>query len=219
MPRKITALRAGAKGRTVTVELDGTESFRLGKTSAAGLFPGQSLEPQEIERLRGDSRVEEASIRCLGLLARRPRSRAEIERYLQRRKLPEAEIRRVVDRLSEHGWIDDRKFARAWVENRQEFRPRSARALHSELRRFGIPETDAREALEGVREEEAALSAARKKAPRLLRAAGTTPEARRIFQQKMAAHLASRGFAFDLSRETARAVWDECAQAGAGDSE
>ena len=35
MPRRISALRTGAKGRTVKVELDRGESFRLEKNAAA----------------------------------------------------------------------------------------------------------------------------------------------------------------------------------------
>lgn len=219
MPRRISALRTGGKGRTATVELDGAESIKLEKTAAAGLLPGQMLDPEEIDRLQRESRLEDAYARCLGLLARRPRSRAEIERYLHGRKLPDAETGLVLARLSERGWIDDRKFARAWVENRQEFRPRSVRALQLELRRFGIPEDDAREALGEIQEGDAALSAARKKAPRIIRATAAHPQARREFQQKMTAFLASRGFNFELARETARSVWDEVSRTEAGEME
>jgi regulatory protein len=209
MPRRISALRIGRNGRTITVVVEGAESFPLAKTTAAGLEIGQTLDPGEIDRLRRKSVLDDAYTRCLGLLARRPRSRAEIERYLRGRKLAEAEASEVLTRLTERGWVDDRKFARAWVENRQEFRPRSGRALRMELRRFGIPEDDAREALEGMRDDKAALEAARKKAPRLIRSAGKSPEGSREFQKKMTAFLASRGFDYDLSRETARTIWGE----------
>jgi regulatory protein len=209
MPRRITALRTNPNGRTVTVELDGAETVRLEKSAAAGLRPGRTLEPDEIDRLKGESRLEDAYARCLGLLARRPRSRAEIERYLHGRKLADGEAAAVLGRLADRGWIDDRGFARTWVENRQAFRPRSARMLRAELRKFGIPDEEAREALEGMPEGKSALDAARKKAPRLARAVAAHPRARLEFLRKMTAHLASRGFDFELSRETARSVWEE----------
>jgi regulatory protein len=210
MPRKISALRVGRNGRTVTVELEGSESFPLAKAAAAGLQAGQMLDPQEVERLKRESRVADSYARCLGLFARRPRSRAEVERYLRNRKLDGSERDEVMARLSERGWIDDREFARLWVENRQEFRPRSSRALRLELRRFGVPEDETREALQGMDETAAALSAAQKKAPRLVRAVGSDPKARFEFLKKMTAYLASRGFAYELSRETARSVWAGC---------
>jgi regulatory protein len=213
MPSRISALRISRNGRLVTVELDGAETFPLIKTVAAGLHTGQMLEPSQVDRLKRESRLDDSYSRCLGLLARRPRSRAEIERYLTGRKLSEAEKSELTARLAERGWIDDRAFARLWVENRQEFRPRSSRALRMELRRFGIPEEDSREALQGIDEGSAALSAARKKAPRIRRAVGEDPDARFDFQKKMIAYLASRGFDYDLSRETARLVWAEFGEA------
>lgn len=209
MPRKISALRVGRNGRTVTVELDGAEEFPLAKSVAAGLHTGQTLDAQEIERRKRESRLEDSYGRCLGLFAHRPRTRAEIERYLRGRKLADAERDAVLARLTERGWINDREFARVWVENRQEFRPRSARALQMELRRFGVPEDETREALQGMDESAAALSAARKKASRLARIVGKDQGARFQFQKKMTAYLASRGFDYDLSRETARTVWAE----------
>jgi regulatory protein len=216
MPKRIASLRAALHGQTVNVELEGGESFALEPSAAAGLSPGQLLEPEAVERLKRESRLEDAYARCLRLLARRPRSRAEIERYLLRRALPDPEAGSVLDRLVERGWIDDRKFARAWVENRQEFRPRSVRALQSELRRLGVPDGDSHEALETVAEGDAALSAARKKAARLLRHAAGLPRPRFEFERKMTAFLASRGFDFELSRETARSVWEESSRTGTG---
>ncbi|MBN2084805.1 MAG: regulatory protein RecX [Anaerolineales bacterium] len=214
MPKRIAALRAGRDGRRITVVLEGGESFPLSAGAAAAFSPGQLLAPGELDRLKQQSALDDSYARCLGLLARRPRSRAEFERYLRRRKMDAAEISLVLDRLTGQGWIDDRKFAREWVANRQEFRPRSALALRMELRRLGLAEDDAREALEGVREDAAAQSAARKKAPRLMRASGEGPDASREFQRKMTAFLASRGFNYGLARETARCVWEEFSRSG-----
>jgi regulatory protein len=214
MPRRISALRAKRNGRRVKVVLDGSESFPVSNEAAAALAPGQSLEPGEIERLKHESALEDSFARCFALIARRPRSRAEIERYLRRRRLPEGDIGVVLARLIRRGWIDDKKFARQWVENRQEFHPRSERALRMELRRLGIPDDDAREALQGLEDADAALAAARKKAPGLIRAAGKSPDGSRAFQQKMTAFLASRGFDYSLSRESARTVWEEYSRSG-----
>jgi len=209
MPKRIAALRVRRDGRKITVVLEGGESFPLTAKAAAAFSPGQQLSPGELERLKRQSALDDSYARCLGLLGRRPRSRAEFERYLRRRKLDEAEIALVLNKLAGQGWIDDRKFAREWVENRQAFRPRSVRALGMELRRMGVTDDDARDALEGLPEDTAALSAARKKAARLLRASGKNPDPGREFQRKMTAFLASRGFNYDLARETARNVWEE----------
>lgn len=209
MAARISALRPSRNGRSVRVVLDNGESFLLTRQAAADLLPGQPLEPEALRELMGESRLADAFSRCLGLLARRPRSRAEIGRYLQGRGLGAGEAAEVMRRLAAHGWIDDAKFAREWVENRQAFRPRSARALRVELHRFGVGEDDVRAALADLRETDLALAAARKRAPRLLREAEKDPQAQRAFTDKLTAHLASRGFEYSLARETARSLWDE----------
>jgi regulatory protein len=209
MSVRISALRPSHNGRSVRVVLENGESFLLTGQAADALRPGQTLEPEALADLARQSRLADAYSRCLGLLARRPRSRTEIERYLNGRGLPTDEAADVMQRLVAHGWVDDAKFAREWVENRQTFRPRSARALRVELHRFGVGEDDVRSALAGLRETDSALAAARKRAPRLLRDAEKDPQAQRVFTDKMTAYLASRGFEYSLARETARSLWDE----------
>jgi regulatory protein len=208
MATKISALRPARNGRSVRVILDSGADFSLPPDAAADLDVGAALDADALDRLERAGRAAEAYSRCLGLLARRPRARTELERYLRGRGLAADEADGVLQRLAAHGWVDDAKFAREWVENRQTFRPRSALALRMELRRFGVSADEAGAALAGLNETDAALAAARKRAPRLLRAAAQDPQAQRVFQEKMTAYLASRGFAYDLARETARSIWD-----------
>jgi len=208
----VVALRLQRGGRKVTVEMTGAESFSLSLRLAEELHPGQALEREAIEQLIGRDRLETVYRRCLALIARRPRSRTELKRYLRARKTGDEEAQDVLGRLAERGLVDDREFASQWVDNRQSFRPRSLRALRMELRRLGVAEPDAREALDGVRENDAALAAARKKAARLYESVRGDPKSRRMFENKLTAFLASRGFDFDLSRETARTVWMEQAE-------
>ncbi len=209
MPGKVVALRLLRGGRKVRVEMAGADSFPLALDLAAGLHPGQELSDAEIGELARRDRVETAFRRCVALIARRPRSRAELERYLRTKKTADGEAQEVLARLAERGLVDDRDFARQWVDNRQSFRPRSRRALRMELRRLGVSEPDALAALEGVEEGDAALAAARKKAARLMETVRGDPQPRRTFENKLTAFLAARGFDFDLSRETARTVWRE----------
>lgn len=211
MTGTIAALRLQRNGRKVTVTMVGAESFSLLLPLADGLHPGQTLTDEAIGELIGRDRLETVYRRCLALIARRPRSRTELARYLRTRKTEDAAADEILRRLGDRGLVDDREFARVWVENRQAFRPRSRRALQFELRRLGVAEPDLREALAGVREDEAALTAARKKAARLMETIRGDPKPRQTFENKLTAFLASRGFDFDLSRETARAVWREAA--------
>jgi regulatory protein len=211
MPGVIAALRLQRGGRKVTVQMVGADSFSLALPLADGLHPGQLLSEAAIAELTGRDRLETVYRRCLALIARRPRSQKEIERYLRARKTEDAPAQEVLRRLAGAGLLNDGEFARQWVENRQAFRPRSRRALLSELRRLGVAEPDARAALQDVREDDAALAAARKKGARLYASTRENPNPRQAFENKLTAFLASRGFDFDLARETARTVWRDLA--------
>ncbi len=72
-------------------------------------------------------------------LAVRPRSVAETRRRLRHLGYPAALCDEVVDRFVELDYLDDRSFARAWVESRDRARPRGAMALRQELQQKGVP--------------------------------------------------------------------------------
>jgi len=90
------------------------------------------------EGRRGPGGLEEACRYALGLLARRPRTRRELETKLASRGYPETVVADVLARCIEAGYIDDRRFAEAWVEECCRSRPRGSRRLRVELRRRGV---------------------------------------------------------------------------------
>src|SRR5260370_19877856 len=166
---KITALEPQARHPDrYNLALDGR--FALGLDAsvvlAEGLTVGRDLTDEEVARLRGsedERRLLEAAMR---FLAPRPRSRAEVRRRLMRPRpkqpAPPAEmVERVLDRLQHLRLLDDRQFADFWVENRERFSPRSARARGQELRQRGVPRAAAGEAAGGTDDEERALVAGR----------------------------------------------------------
>ena len=79
-----------------------------------------------------------------------PRSRAELAADLAARNVPVEVSDRVLDRFTEVGLVDDAAFARGWVEQRQAGRGLARRALAQELRRKGIDDEVAREALDEI---------------------------------------------------------------------
>jgi regulatory protein len=118
----------------------------------------------------------------LDQLTGRARSRAELRAKLDGRVVPPEIAERLLDRFTEVGLVDDAAFARAWVESRQAGKGLAPRALAQELRRKGIPDEVAKEALETVDEEaqrEAAQRLVRRKL-RSLRSVDTTTATRRL---------------------------------------
>jgi regulatory protein len=90
----------------------------------------------------------------LDQLTGRARSRADLEKKLAQRHVPADVAARLLDRFEEVGLVDDAAFAREWVAQRQEGRGLARRALAQELRRKGIDDDVAREALGEVAEDD-----------------------------------------------------------------
>ena len=102
----------------------------------------------------------------LDKLSGQPRTRAELAGLLAERDIPDEVADEVLDRFTEVGLIDDAAFANAWVESRHRGRGLGKRALAQELRRRGVDDEMARDALEELdpdQEEATARALVRKK--------------------------------------------------------
>jgi regulatory protein len=69
---------------------------------------------------------------------------------MTRRGVPGEVAETVLDRFGEAGLIDDAAFARAWVDSRHQGRSLGRRALAAELRRKGVDDEVAADALSSV---------------------------------------------------------------------
>lgn len=111
----------------------------------------------------------------------------------------ESEIGKVLERLKELGYLDDKKFAEDYVADRMRFKPRGKFLLERELGRKGIKKED-REFIGSIDEEEAARRALE---GRIKRLSGLTIKEQR---EKAFRFLASRGF----NPDTIYKVVDSC---------
>jgi regulatory protein len=206
MAGKITKLEYQKKNPDrVSVYLDGRFAFGLPSIVAVHLTPGQFLSDVEIENLRDEGAVESAYNRALNYLSYRPRSRAEIDTYLQKRGMSEGQIEGIIERLERAGLLDDKAFAEFWVENRERFRPRGLSALRYELRGKGLNDEIIEQALASVDVSESAYQSASKKARQWKHLDQQT------FHRKMVEYLARRGFEYEVAREVAERHWTELA--------
>ena len=193
MARKITELRFQKRNKDrVNVYLDGRFAFGLAAIEAAHLKVGQELSDEDIARLQTQDEIERAYERALNFLSYRPRSEAEVRRNLREKDVEEQVIESVIERLTRAGLLDDREFARYWVENRAQFKPRGARALRQELWEKGVPNAVVAETLEGFDAESAARRVAEAGARRM---AHLDP---RDFRRKLSAYMARRGFSYEI---------------------
>ena len=131
----------------------------------------------------------------------RPRSKKEVFNYLlkkiKKRHWSTDDVEKVVERLEEQNFINDKEFVKWFVEQRIIGKPKGKFVLKAELLRFGIP----KELIDGyleehpLEEEDLAFRALKSKWNRL-----KNLSAKDRFG-KSAAFLARRGFPFDIIRK------------------
>ncbi len=138
----------------------------------------------------------------LDALTGQARTRKELADKLAKRDVPEEVASELLDRFTEVGLIDDESFAQQWVESRHRSRGLAPRALAQELRRKGVGEEEAKQALEQIDEADQ-RTAARALVDRKLRSMrGLDPQ---VATRRLAGLLARKGYgagiAFSVVRE------------------
>jgi regulatory protein len=136
----ITAIKPQKNKKRVNIYLDGKFAFGLNLENYVklGLKVGQGLTEDEVEEIVIKAEFQKTLGKLLKFTTLRPRSKREVSGWLRRKKVHETIHKDLFNRLKRLDLIDDKKFARWWVEQRLTFRPRGTRALRSELYQKGI---------------------------------------------------------------------------------
>ncbi|CAN5403060.1 RecX family transcriptional regulator [soil metagenome] len=138
---KVTAIKAQERNpERVNVFLEGEFAFAISAQEVVtqGIRIGRELTVDEVGGFRAQDLVGKATESALRLLGVRPRAEHELRDRLKRKEYEPATIDLAIERVKNWGYLDDADFARRWVDNRQEHRPRSKRMLEMELRQKGV---------------------------------------------------------------------------------
>lgn len=151
---KITSISVQARDKNrVNVSVDGKYRFSLDilQITDLGIKVGKEYTEKELLALEEESQFGKLYTRTLEYCLIRPRSQREARDYLYRKTrdtrtkmgnikkgVSKELTERVFDRLIEKGYINDEKFARFWVENRNLRKGSSLRKLSVELSAKGI---------------------------------------------------------------------------------
>ena len=205
MEKTITAIKVQKRDKQrVNIYVDGEFTFGVSRIVAAWLQVGQTLTDEKISQLRSEELDEVAYRRALKIISYRNRSVSEVRQHLRKKQIPDEVIDHVVYRLDQNGLLDDNQFANLWVENRNEFRPRSHRMLAIELRKKGIGEDIITQVLENTTaDEELAYNAAQKQVRRYRTLDWQD------FRRKLGSFLARRGFSYETVNLTVHQIWVE----------
>jgi regulatory protein len=200
---KITAVTAQQKDKNrVNIMVDGKYRFSLDIFQYAdlGIKIGKDYTDEELTELETESQFGKAYARALEYCLMRPHSAKEMRDYLYRKtrdvRTKTGEMKkgiapeittRVFERLVEKGYIDDEKFTRYWVENRNLTKGASKRKLTAELRSKGVDQSTIDHFL---------VESSRSDDDEIIKII-TKKRARYPDDQKLMQYLARQGFSFD----------------------
>jgi regulatory protein len=200
---KITALKAQVRipGR-VNVFIDGAYRLSLDAMQVIelGVRIGKEYDEESLQELENEGQFSRVYTRSLEYALARPRSVKELKDYLYRKTrdtrtkmgmvkkgISQELAERVLTRLIEKGYVDDEKFARFWVENRNVRKGSSLKKLQSELAAKGVSSAIVA----------SALDASGRSDSEELRKIYLKKRARYDDEQKLIAYLARQGFSYD----------------------
>ncbi len=191
VPRKSEYLVRLSDGSEIRVLEDHLARF--------GLEEGAPVDRTQIEAIDFAYAYGKARQAAMRLIKVRPRTEQELARQLRARKIPGAASRKLIEDLKAEGQVDDRVFARLWIDEKLSKGTHGRKLLEHELRARGIAREVLEEELEECYGREAEASIARELAGKKLARFKSMPAAaarRRVFS-----HLLRRGFSSEVAAD------------------
>jgi regulatory protein len=138
---KITSIKQQIKrADRYSVFVEGKYEFSLseGALLESKVASGQELTKEQLGEFKKLSADDKLYNQTLRYVAMRPRTEWEIEFYLERKSASPPLVESILNKLSNIGLIDDRKYAQAFINDRKLLRPASRRKITAELRKKNV---------------------------------------------------------------------------------
>ena len=149
----------------------------------------------------------DAYLSALRILQHRFNSEAELRRKLRAKRFENDEIDATIARLHAEKWLDDERFAGAFVRTRANKRVGKLR-IRRELHAVGVSRSAAEQAIaenvDPAREQEALVALCARRMRILVRRHGEEYLATEEAHAKLTSYLVAHGYDFALVRETVR---------------
>jgi regulatory protein len=186
-----------ARAAAALARAEGVAGVRAG-TDAPSRRPESATPPPDDPQSEAPDADPEAVARAIVLrqLSLAPRSRAQLETKLRQRGCPEEVAARVLDRMTEVGLVDDEAYAEMLVRSKQQGKGLARKALAHELRKQGIDQELADEALGGVGPEDERAKAEELVSKKLRTMHGLNPE---VQARRRAGLLARKGYSGEVA--------------------
>ncbi|WP_276912611.1 RecX family transcriptional regulator [Aneurinibacillus aneurinilyticus] len=201
-PSMITRLERQKKNKhRINVYLNGEYAFAIHEDVLIKyrLSKGCELDEADMKELLEAEEKNRAVQYGLNYISHRPRTAEEVRKYLLAKGFPIFAAEEAVTGFIERKYIDDKEYARLWVEERLRLKPRGRHLLRQELQARGIYPDDIEAALAGIEqgdEEAACLVLARKKY------AHQHFDSFQGMRNKVGPFLQRKGFSHDIIKKT-----------------
>lgn len=163
-----------------------------------GVREGDTLSSDELHEIRLAGERAVAMERSLNLLGYRPRSTRELRQRLAHHGYLEETIETVISRLIDIGYLDDAEFAQSFARGKA--RKYGPQRVYGDLRRNGIDDETARNAVDNEFSEDSERASAFGAAARRYNVReGSPAQAQRVY-----GFLMRRGFSAEICAEVAR---------------
>ena len=192
----ITSIKQQRNKNRVNVYLDDKFGFGIDLDNFVLLHlkVDQELTDKEVEEIVKKAEFQKTLDKLLRFATLRPRSKKEIKDYFKRKKVHESLYEELFNRLNRLELIDDEEFAKWWVDQRQNFKPKAVRVLRLELRQKGIDKEIIDKTLGETKVDEEKM--ARELLERKSYKWKNLPP--REARQKMSQYLAGKGFGWEV---------------------
>lgn len=195
----ITSIKPQKNNKRVNIYLDNKFAFGLDLENFIkfNLKVEQELAEEDIEKIVKEANWAKTYNNLIKYCMSRPRSEKEIDDWLYRKKIHISLYDKLKKKLVKLDLLDDNKFAKWWIGQRMEFRPRGINALKSELYQKGIDKKIISKAIKEAEINEYEL--AKRLVEKNKRKWARYDEQKR--KEKMYGFLSRKGFSWDVIKE------------------
>lgn len=194
---KITGMREGVRNpERVNVYVNNKYAFSLDISQVVelGVKVGRVISSAELEEFKKASEFGKMYQRALEWVLMRPRSTKECRDYLYKKiyekKMDKKYIDPIIEKLQAKKYLDDRRFAEYYVENRFVKKGVSEKRLRMELMKKGVSKDVVDEVMAGSERND------REEILKII-----VKKRNRYDDEKLVAYLSRQGFSYQLSKE------------------
>jgi len=188
----VTALKPQKNKKKVNVYLNGEFAFAINLDNLVKfkLKVKNKYTDEDINKIIHEVNLSDICNKLIKFAVLRPRSEQEISNWLKRKKVSQKTSQELFNKLKRLGLLNDKNFAKWWIEQRVQFKAKSKKEIKYELMQKGINKNIIEESLHDFNVDEFVL------AKKVL-----TKYKYNNSPQKSFAYLARKGFDFETIKK------------------